>query len=156
MNKRQAKKEYRKALVQDIHIFCYGYTPECCEEQEKYLNCSDYCKLLAHRAFVKILKKEGFSTSGWEFAENPAKGVYIFYNHKKHKEITLETGNHKSFDITVYDFHSSTNVEYPSIVEALKSPYHTFFYAPELWRSGFTMQKRKEARERYYEGDTKG
>ena len=154
MNKRQSKKEYKK-LGKSIRFCCSNYGTDVCEEPEECLMCEEYQSMLTKKTFVKMLKKEGFSTSGWKFAENPATGVYIFYNHKKHKEITLETGDYKSYAITVYDFHSLTNVAYLSMDDALKSPYHNFFYAPEFWKSVFTMKKRKEARERFFEGGTR-
>ena len=155
MNKRQAwkqqEKENERGLAQNIMIYCPNWKMCCAEPAEECFECRTYYYLKAQQTFRKMLKREGFSVSGWKFAECPAKGVYIFYNHKKHKEITLETDDNVNYSITVYDFHSLRNIEYPTIKEALRSPLHTYFYAPGVHKSLFRKEEEKRLRNIYLE-----
>ena len=149
MNKRQAIKEYRKELALNIRFDCINWRAGKCDVPEECTTCGEYYSFRAQKAFRKMLKKEGISVSGWRLAEIPATGVYIFYNGKKRKEITLETGDNKNFAITVYDFNTSTNIEYPSMATALKSRQQMFFYAPELHKGSTRKVKKQEYRNKY-------
>lgn len=140
MNKRLSKKEYGRKIHKNKRFYCIW---NLCMTQEECLGCSTYHSLLAQKTFLKLLKREGLSASGWRYAENPTNGVYIFYNDKKKKEITLETGDNTHYSITVYDFHSCTNIEYKSMTEALKSPLQGYFYAPGLHKNSFRNERKK-------------
>lgn len=143
MNKRQVKKERNKPMGYKIYRCCPDWQSIC-----KDHNCSDKdcykARIFAGiKAFAKMLKKEGVSTFGWWLSEMPTNGVYIFYNAKKKKEITLETGDNKHYAITVYDFYSCTNKEYKTMTDALKSPLQGYFYAPRLHKNSFRKERKK-------------
>ena len=140
MNNRQSKKEYGRKISKNKRFYCIW---NLCNTHEECLSCRTYHSLLAQKEFLKLLKREKLSASGWRYVENPTTGVYIFYNDKKKKEITLETGDNKHYAITVYDFYSCTNKEYKTMTDALKSPLQGYFYAPRLHKNSFRKERKK-------------
>lgn len=87
--------------------------------------------------FAKRLKMEGISLSGWKFMESPAKDVYIFYNKKKKKDITVFYISEKvEYQIASTDMHWRYSDEYnvyvhDSIKEALKAPWQHWNFVYE-------------------------
>lgn len=147
MNRRQAKKEYKKPLSTDIRFLCPIWK---CNSGEPCSACDGYFPVLAKRTFRKMLKREGLYISGWRLAEIPTSGVYIFYNDKKNKEITLETDNNKSYIISVFDSHLSGNIEYNCMSEALKSHLQNFFYDPEVHKYSTRKARKQRIKEKLF------
>lgn len=141
MNKRQKKKYMKNRYPIDPISHCINR--ECCGED------CDGCSYPVKRVFRKLLKKEHISHSGWELSQAPISGVYIFYNHKKHKEITLIFYNSiNDYEITVYDPLGCENVHMDSILEALHSRYQNVFYCYH-YHIG-TRKKKTEIKMRKY------
>ena len=140
MNKRMAKKLYRQFNHNELTarrscIYCCNWGLGCANghpnvfpgDKSDYLYfCKeklDACKFLANQ-----LKKEGFSLSGWRLIEVPAPHVYVFYNKKKHKDITIIYDPKTSYTINSTDmdwkYSEKYNVyQHDTIAEALKAPW---------------------------------
>lgn len=134
MNKRQRKKYLKTEYPIDNIRYCINR--ESCDE-----DCTG-CSYPAKKLFRKLLKKENLSWRGWKLAENPISGVYIFYNSKKNKEITLYMFPEKEYEITVSDPRNHIDVHMNSIREALHSPYQNIMYDYE-YRIGTVKEREK-------------
>lgn len=139
MNKRQKKKYMNNEYPIDPILHCINR--ECCEDA------CDGCSYPAKSVFRRLLKREHISHSGWKLSEVPISGVYIFYNHKKHKEITLIYDEY-GYEITVYDPLRYENVHMDSIAEALHSCYQNAFYC---YRYNVSRKKKTEIKMRRYQ-----
>lgn len=129
MNKRIAKKFYKKFNNYELTArrsctYCSNCMLGCAND---YLF---FCKEEhdAIKFFAKQLKKEGFSLSGWCLVEVPAPHVYVFYNKKKYKDITIIYDEKSSFTINstdmFWDYSEEYNVyQHDTIAEALKAPW---------------------------------
>lgn len=121
MNKRQKKKYIKNEYPIDPVYYCVDR--EYCGG-----NC-DGCSHPAKKMFRKLLKREHISCSGWELLQIPLDDVYIFYNHKKRKEITLIYDKPtNSYEITVYDPIKCEDTHMDSITQALHSCYQNAFH----------------------------
>lgn len=121
MNKRQKKKYIKNEYPIDPVFYCVN-RKSCGDE-------CDGCSRPAKIMFRRLLKREHISCSGWELSQVPLDGVYIFYNHKKHKEITLLYDRPtNSYEITVYDPIECEDTHMDSITQALHSCYQNAFH----------------------------
>lgn len=140
MNKRMAKKLYRQfnnneLIARRSCIYCCDWGLGCAnghpdvypDDRSDYLYfCKeklDACNFLANQ-----LKREGFSLSGWRLDEVPAPHVYVFYNKKKQKEITIVYDEETSYTINSTDLDWKYSKEHnlyqhETIAEALKAPW---------------------------------
>lgn len=141
MNRRKAKKLQKKFNYGCLNarqscVYCINWGIGCANgHPDVYPNDrSDYyyfCKgkMDAYKCLAKRLKIEGFSLSGWSFFESPARNFYIFYNKKKHKDITVLYDSEKSeYQIASTDmfwkYSNKYNVYVHSFIrEALNAPW---------------------------------
>lgn len=141
MNKREFEKLHKKFEERHLNarqscIYCVNWGFGCANghpavypnDRSDYLifckGIMDACKYLA-----KQLKREGISLSRWEFTETPAKDVYVFYNKRKLKDITVIYDPEKSeYLIASTDMYWRYSNEYNvyvhnSVKEALNVPW---------------------------------
>lgn len=135
-NKLQKQFEERCLNARQSCIYCINWGLGCANgHPDVYPNDrSDYynfCKgkMDAYNYFKKRLKMEGISLSGWRFMESPAKDVYIFFNKKKKKDITVLYVPEKfGYQIASTDmfwrYSNKYNLyEHDSVKETLSAPW---------------------------------
>lgn len=140
MNKRQKKKYIKNGYPINPFWYCSDWNWKNCKNN---CNCS-CCSYPAEKLFCKLLKREHISYYGWELLEVPTNEVFIFYNRKKNKEITL-IYDKPADDYTINVFDPITQLDKPmnSMKEALHSCYQNDFYY--TYRIG-TREERKKRR----------
>lgn len=161
MNKRKANKLQKKFTQRCLNarqscVYCINWGLGCANghpdvypnDRSDYLNlCKE--KMDAYKYLSKRLKMEGFSLSGWKFMEKPAENIYIFYNKKKWKDITvLYVPKKKEYKITSTDmfwkYSDEHNVyEHNTMKEALNVPWqHRNFVYSNLDKTNKKIRKR--------------
>lgn len=145
MNKRQAKKLYRKFNNDDLDarqscVYCINWGLGCANGHDNVYpgDRSDYlifCKerMDAVRFLKTQLKKSGISLSGWRLSEIPIAHVYIFINKKKHKDLTILFNTDKQiFEIYSTDLFWKYSEKYnmyqhQTVIEALSAPWQRYW-----------------------------
>lgn len=167
MNRRKANKLEKKFNYGCLNarqscIYCKNWGLGCAnghpdvypDDKSDYLI---FCKgkMDAYKYLAKRLKMEGFSLSGWAFFEEPIENVYIFYNKKKHKEITVmyntETSEYEIASTDLFWRYSEEHNVYihNSVKEALSVPWqHWSFVYNIIKKTNKKMRQRaiEEAR----------
>lgn len=139
MNKRQRKKYIKNEYPIDSIQYCINRRS--CDDD--CYGCSYPVKYL----FRKLLRKEKLSWRGWELSENPISGVYIFFNAKKNKEITLYYFPETGYEITVFDLLNQIDIHMDSITEAIHSHYQNDMYG-YIFRIGTKEEREKNRKMR--------
>lgn len=129
MKKRQFWKNYKKPLQSSLY-YCPNWGVSCLEPSDQPIECNWRSEFEAKSQFVKLMKREGFSISGWRLEENPVAGVYIFLCRKKgYKEITLNRHDNQ-YRIEVFDPLHYENVEMKSMKSAISCIFQDAVYCP--------------------------
>lgn len=137
MKKRQFWKNYRKPLQSGLYYCPNWRSCSGTNDQPSVKYCKKECgennwrsEFEAKAQFVKLMKREGFSISGWKLEENPAAGVYIFLCRKKgYKEITLKSHDNQ-YRIEVFDPLHYKNVEMKNMKAAFSCIFQNAIYCP--------------------------
>lgn len=139
MNKRQKKKYIKNEYPINPFLYCTDWNWKNCKN-----NCNG-CSYPATKLFCKLLKREHISYYGWELSEMPTSEVFIFYNIKKNKEITLIYDKPADdYTINVYDPITHLDKPMDSIIEALHSCYQNDSYSYRYHKG--TREERKKWR----------